>query len=540
MTNLSSSLPGIRWHADRLLGWVPRVQDLTLLALYAAAFGLAHMVASPWGGTGYYSLWFPAAGVRFALLWRGGARLTLAAALVELAVDTLTGAVEPFGADGAVAIIGVVRPVIAYGITVAAIQWLASGARAELLTQPMPFGLAAVLAPNLAALAALPQALLRPELTGVADTRGVVLSFSAFAVGDLLGTLIVAPPLLWLADRLAQRAGPSRSLRPSALIEGTGVLLASLGVTGTLQAAGLGLQPMPVLLAAVWIGLRFGRAAAWMALTVVIAVVLPQTAGAMATEARLQLHLALATVVVAGYLAGSFADAQARARADLSRRDRLLFQAERLKTLRAMSVAVIHEISQPLSTLAIEAKHLHELSVGADAEIAEGAALIDRKAHALSDLVRRLRRFGGRVADEPSPLPILALLDTVRSLAEAEAKAARVRLEIAAADRNLVVLAQEVELAQALVNLVRNAVQACDDGVVRVSAERAGGEAMIAVRNRCLSPSPSREGMGVGLLVTRAIVEAHGGRLKRDTAQGLVTHRILLPLAGETEMTHPA
>ena len=41
--------------------------------------------------------------------------------------------------------------------------------------------------------------------------------------------------------------------------------------------------------------------------------------------------------------------------------DRMLFQAERLKTLRAMSVAVIHEISQPLSTLAIEAKHLHEI-----------------------------------------------------------------------------------------------------------------------------------------------------------------------------------
>ncbi|GAA3257635.1 hypothetical protein GCM10020258_18020 [Sphingomonas yabuuchiae] len=100
------------------------------------------------------------------------------------------------------------------------------------------------------------------------------------------------------------------------------------------------------------------------ALLVVVLRVLPDTAGAMDTPERLQRHLALATIVVTGYLAGSFADAQATARAMLERRDRLLFQAERLKTLRAMSVAVIHEVSQPLSTLAIEARHLHQLTAG--------------------------------------------------------------------------------------------------------------------------------------------------------------------------------
>ena len=76
-----------------------------------------------------------------------------------------------------------------------------------------------------------------------------------------------------------------------------------------------------------------------------------------------------------------------------------------------MSVAVIHEISQPLSTLAIEARHLHGITADADSEIAESAALIDRKAATLSDLVRRLRRYGGRSVDEPTPLPVTALID---------------------------------------------------------------------------------------------------------------------------------
>jgi signal transduction histidine kinase len=509
---------------------VPGRGDWGLLALYALGFWVAHSLASPWGGDGYYSLWFPAAGVRLALLWRGGARLTPAVALVKLAVDTATGAIDPFTADGPWVVIGVIRPVIAYGLTVAAIRWIASGARGELLTAPMPFGLAAVLAPNLAALAALPQALWRPELTGVATARDVILSLSVFTVGDLLGTLIVAPPLLWIADGLASRTSPGLRPRPAAITEAAGVLTAALLVAATLHTAGLGLQPVPVLLATVWIGLRFGRLAAWAALLIVIALVLPQTAGELATHTRLQLHLALATVVVAGYLAGSFADARATARADLLRRDRLLFQAERMKTLRAMSVAVIHELSQPLSTLAIEARHLHALSVDADPEIAAGAALIDRKAHALSDLVRRLRRFGGRAADEPSPLPIPALLDTVRALAMPEARAARVRLDIEPGDPDLVVLAQEVELAQAAVNLVRNALQASDDRLVRVTAAREGDSAVLTVWNRCAAPAPAAGGMGVGLLVARAIVEGHGGRIEREAAGDRIAHRLILPL----------
>src|SRR3546814_4140279 len=105
--------------------------------------------------------------------------------------------------------------------------------------------------------------------------------------------------------------------------------------------------------------------------------------------ARLELHLGVAAVVIVTWLAGSFADAQKAAGAALERRNRLLFQAERLKTLRAMSVAVIHEISQPLSTLAIEANHLKDRTAGLAPDIAESAALIDRKARTLSELVDR-------------------------------------------------------------------------------------------------------------------------------------------------------
>jgi len=348
--------------------------------------------------------------------------------------------------------------------------------------------------------------------------------------------LLLTPPLLWLAELASGSA--SRPARPNiaGVIEAVLVLLFSFASEVLLASIGLGTPHTPLLLAVAWIGLRFGRTASWLAIVAVAAMTLPQTAMPMRVDARLALHMSLASIMVVGYLAGSFADAQARTRSDLQRRDRLLFQAERLKTLRAMSVAVIHEISQPLSTLAIEAKHLHEITVSADVEIASTAALIDRKAAALSTLVRRLRRFGGRTVDKPTPLPLATLIATAAALAEPEARSHDVTLTIEPVAPDLVVLAQEVELAQAIVNLVRNAVQASGDGRVSLAATQVGDQARIVVTNRCRRNRPDQAGMGVGVLVARAIVEAHGGSLARvgdDIGEARAT--ILLPLIGEPQ-----
>ncbi|MFD1789259.1 sensor histidine kinase [Sphingomonas floccifaciens] len=518
---------------------VPRPDDLPVLALYAFGFVLAHQLAFAWGGSGYYSLWFPVAGLRLALLWRMGARLTLAVALIELGIDLVTGAAVLTSESWGHAITGVVRPVIAYGVVVALVRRLSRDAQpgSALATAPMPFALASVLAPLAAALAAGPQAFWRPELTGVADAREIILSLSAFAVGDLLGVVLVAPPLLWAVDRLRGHptAAPAPAPPLATIVEASLVFATGAGVSGALAWVGLGLQPAPIAVAIAWLGLRLGQSGALAAVLLVAAVLLPLTAGAMPTPERLQFHLGLATIVAVGYLAGSFADAAVRARADLSRRDRLLFQADRLKTLRAMSVAVIHEISQPLSTLAIEARHLRTLTAGTDDDIAETVALIDRKAGHLSTLVRRLRRYGGRAVDEPTPLPLSALIDTVTALARPETVAAGVTLRVDPVPADAVVLGQEVELAQAVVNLVRNAVQACArGGDVMLESRCDAGAAMLVVVNRCAPDVAPQPGMGVGTLVARAIVEAHGGTLARhvDTS-GVVRAEITLPLMEE-------
>jgi signal transduction histidine kinase len=481
--------------------WLPDAEQCLLLVLYAAGFWVAHWVAGFWGGAGFYSLWYPAAGLRLALLWHCGARLTPAIAITELLVDLTKGVFTFMSPDWPTILLGIVRPVVAYGVTVGIIRWLASGSRANLLTPPMPFGLAAVAAPNVAALTAIPQALSRPDLTDVQTVHDVITSLAAFTVGDLLGVLIVAPPLLWIADVTATRRSvphlTAATFPWQAIVEGGALLILALLSTELLRRVGLGIQPMPAVLAVAWTGLRFGRAAAWLSLLAIALLVLPHSAADMETGTRLQLHLGLATVVVVGYLAGSFADAQKQARIDVERRDRLLFQAERLKTLRAMSVA----------------------------------ALIDRKAATLSDLVRRLRRYGGRSVDEPTPLPVTALIDAVAGMIEPEAKVSGVTLIIDTIYPDLVVMAQEVELSQALMNLLRNAIQATGDGLVRVATTVREDRVEILVLNRYSADILPKAGMGVGTLVSRAIVEAHGGALTREISEtGEVRAAIILPL----------
>ncbi len=514
--------------------WLPREREWLVLAGYGVIFVALHRLAVLWGGVGYYSLWFPAAGVRLALFWRFGARLAPAAAITEIIVQCLTGVVVFTQPEWPRGIIGVASPVLAYGIAVAAVRRVADGATGSLATAPMPLGLASVLAPLAAVAFALPWSIMRPDITNVANVRDVIASLTGFAVGDMLGVLLIAPPLLWIADLSSGRtAMPAMFPSHRHIAEAVLVLGLSLGLVGTLATIGLGIPATPVLLAIAWIGLRFGRAAAWAAIVVTAILVLPETTGAMAVDQRLALHMSLAAVAVVGYLAGSFADAEARALAAVARRDRMLFQAERLKTLRAMSVAVIHEISQPLSTLAIEARHLVEISGNADPDIVETARLIERKTATLSTLVRRLRRFGGRAVDEPSLLPIGTLLDTVTALTRPEASVAGVAIRVAPVDPEWSVLAQEIEIAQALVNLVRNAVQATDDGVVEIAVTRRDERIAIAVVNHCADHPLVHEGMGVGSLVAKAIVEAHGGTLSRaDRGLARIAHVVTLPLVG--------
>lgn len=308
---------------------------------------------------------------------------------------------------------------------------------------------------------------------------------------------------------------------------------------GWLLAAGLaGQQPqiafMPVLIAATWAGLRCGRQGAWAAIVLSAAIILPWSAGMAVVETRFALHMSLAATAIAAYLAGSFAETQVVARQDIARRDRILFQAERLKTLRAMSVAIIHEISQPLSTLAIETRHLSAQAGQADwdrRDMAQSIALIERKAALLADMVRRLRGFGGRAVDEPSVIPVARLLHDAVAIIGSQARERQCTILLPDVDPGIGVIGHEIELTQILINLLRNAIQASPGESLPLQVYIEDDMVAIRVENRHVAQVADQGGMGIGLLVARAIAEAHGGTVTSVRTGEKMQYDIHLPLA---------
>jgi signal transduction histidine kinase len=503
-----------------------------MAAGYGAGFYIAHRSAAFWGGSYYFSLFYPAAGLRFALLWHFGARFTPLLVLTELLVQVASGIIQFDSATIIDQTIGVARGPIFYGLAVALVRWIVRRGGPDIDTPPMPFALATVLAPISASLASVGSSLITPGYGQNPSSEPALTTTMAFMVGDLLGVLMLAPPLLFFIELSKTR---KLSWNLSVSHGGEAIIIFAFGWALALAAmqVSLSLMMTPIMLATIWIGLRCGRTVAWLAILFVAILALPLSQGTQDIPTRLALHMGLAAVAIAGYLAGSFADAQRRAQADITRRDRMLFQAERLKTLRAMSVAVIHEISQPLSTLSIESRYLAQLGRDPSAsrqEIGEIATLLEGKVATLSDMVRRLRRFGGRAVDEPSIIAVSTLIEDMAAMIRAEARKAGIRFSIDKVPDDLVVLGQGIELVQALVNVVRNAIAAAPGGLIEVTVGRDEERVMICITNDIAPQAKPHGGMGVGSLVARAIVEAHGGQfLREDLSCGRILHRLALP-----------
>lgn len=516
--------------------WRDMLSSLGLLLGYGLSFVALHHAAEFWGFGAPYSFWFPAAGLRFALLWQMGARMAPAAAIAEMVAELATGELV-LGRIPLFGLIGVVGPTLVYGVVIHEVRQLAGRRTPVLRFAPLPFALSALIAPVCACVTSLPWAI---SNGAASDLHALVLALVSFSLGDILGVLILTPPLIWIADRISSGKPWDISFpRSLPVIESLFLTAAAWGVVLVIRWAGFGLQIAPVLLSTCWIGLRCGRVGAWGSIIFSAAIVLPITGGVTNVSDAMGLHLLLASIAAVGYLTGSFAEAEAQSQATIAQRDRLLFQAERLKTLRAMSVAVIHEISQPLSTIAIEAHHLAAASADgtiSPLEISDTAGLIARKAEDLARMVRRLRRFGGRTADEPSSLPISLLLADVLDISAPEAKANGVRLDVAPPP-DINVHGHDIELRQVLLNLLRNAIAASPRGApVEIRCFRLGDMAHVIIENEDASRLTERTGMGVGLIIARSIAEAHGGRVNQEHPfPGKVRFVLTLPIS---EATH--
>jgi two-component system sensor kinase FixL len=223
-----------------------------------------------------------------------------------------------------------------------------------------------------------------------------------------------------------------------------------------------------------------------------------------------------------------------------------LIHVSRLTAMGEMASALAHELNQPLSAIA---NYLHGLvRLLARPELprekfADALGKASDQALRAGQIIRRLRDFAARGETERRVESLPKLIQEASALALVGAKEHGVRVQFRYQPGVERVLADKVQVQQVVLNLMRNAIDAMENVPVRemtVEVRRGGpGQAEVVVSDTGPGIDPEvagqlftpfvttkAAGMGVGLSISRTIVEAHGGRVwvERAPSGGAAFH----------------
>ena len=211
-----------------------------------------------------------------------------------------------------------------------------------------------------------------------------------------------------------------------------------------------------------------------------------------------------------------------------------LVHISRLTAMGEMASTLAHELNQPLSAISNYLKGSRRML--ADAEDERSATLRDAldkagdQAMRAGQIIRRLRDFVSRGESERRVESITKLVEEASALALVGVKDRGIKVRFQFDPAVDLVLADRVQIQQVLLNLIRNAMDAMEDvagrdlviaiatesiGHVRVSVADTGTGISPEIAEQLFQPfiTTKRHGMGVGLSISRTIVEAHGGRI---------------------------
>ncbi len=231
-----------------------------------------------------------------------------------------------------------------------------------------------------------------------------------------------------------------------------------------------------------------------------------------------------------------------------------LLHVSRLRSMGEMAAALAHELNQPLTASANYVAAALRLIDGPQPDLAHirhALALASAQTMRSGEIIRRLRAFVERGETARRPEQLDALVEEASALALVGLGDRGVTVKFVR-DPNLPpVIADRVQVQQVLLNLLRNAVEAMEtspvreltlgttrwDSMVAVSVADTGSGIPPSIEAQLFQPfvTTKSEGMGIGLSVCRAIVEAHGGRLWVEPNPGGGTvFCFTLPVAAET------
>jgi signal transduction histidine kinase len=232
-----------------------------------------------------------------------------------------------------------------------------------------------------------------------------------------------------------------------------------------------------------------------------------------------------------------------------------LAHATRLELISHLTSSIAHEVNQPLCAIASNAQTTMDLLAQGDIEEVRSALKdIWDDAKRGSEVIGRIRGMVKKEAPSLSKVSLVTVIEELAPLLGREAARKNVTLKIDLGAKDVLVLCDCVQLQQVVLNLLLNAVEAVGDAsegppevCLRVSRENAYWLSASVEDNgvglsdedceRVFQPlfTTKAKGMGMGLCISRSIVEAHGGKLwaSKGAAHGTTFH-IRLPVLAET------
>ncbi len=245
-----------------------------------------------------------------------------------------------------------------------------------------------------------------------------------------------------------------------------------------------------------------------------------------------------------------------RAQEQVQQLNNQLLHLARVTTLGEMTAGLVHEVSTPLTLITNYArKCLRRLKAagGVSGEVVGEVESLLGQAVRAEEFVERLRSFVRKAEPQRS---VVRLADVLREMSdliqtEARSRGTAVRLRLSA---HLPALwADKIQIQQVLLNLIRNGCEAQEecrpaDRRLEISAAAVPGQLLeVAVRDagkgippavvkHLFTPfhSTKRGGLGMGLALSRSIIEAHGGTLwTTANPEGGTTFRFTVPVAAK-------